>query len=274
MNHLLRGHAPITESGWRLIDTEAAARCAPALAVRRVVDFSGPHGWTHSATNLGRTTPLVAAPAAGVSAVQRRVMALVELRADFAVSLAELRDHDRGALDPDLSELDAAAHRIAVAENTTVVHGYSEAGITGVAASRGEGRVLAGAIDAYPAPIAGCVEILLQRGIGGPYALLLGGDEYTRVIESAEHGGYPLIDHLKQILGGPVIWSPGVEGGVVVSLRGGDFLFESGQDLAVGYESHDDDTAHLYLQESFSFVVATPEAAVALGQPGAALEAD
>ena len=43
-----------------------------------------------------------------------------------------------------------------------------------------------------------------------------------------------------------------------------DFLFDSGQDLAVGYDGHDRDAVHLYLQESFSFVAATPEAVVPL----------
>jgi uncharacterized linocin/CFP29 family protein len=50
----------------------------------------------------------------------------------------------------------------------------------------------------------------------------------------------------------------------VLSLRGGDFLFECGQDLSIGYDSHDKEVVHLYLEESFSFHVATPEAAVAL----------
>ena len=63
------------------------------------------------------------------------------------------------------------------------------------------------------------------------------------------------------------MWSPGVGGGVVLSQRGGDFLFESGQDLSVGYDDHDADAVHLYLEESFSFRVATPEAAVAIA-PG------
>jgi uncharacterized linocin/CFP29 family protein len=49
-----------------------------------------------------------------------------------------------------------------------------------------------------------------------------------------------------------------------VSLRGGDFLFESGQDLSIGYDHHDAEAVHLYLEESFSFRVATAEAAVAL----------
>jgi uncharacterized linocin/CFP29 family protein len=82
------------------------------------------------------------------------------------------------------------------------------------------------------------------------------------VTETAEHGGYPLFDHLRKILGGPIVWSPGVVGGVVLSLRGGDFLFESGQDIAVGYDSHDADAVTLYLEQSFSFRVASPEAAV------------
>ena len=54
-------------------------------------------------------------------------------------------------------------------------------------------------------------------------------------------------------------------GAVVVSLRGGDFLFESGQDLSIGYSHHDGDVVHLYLEESFSFRVASPDAAVTLG---------
>ena len=49
-----------------------------------------------------------------------------------------------------------------------------------------------------------------------------------------------------------------------MSLRGGDFLFESGQDLSIGYSHHDADEVNLYLEESFSFVVATPEAAAPL----------
>ena len=50
----------------------------------------------------------------------------------------------------------------------------------------------------------------------------------------------------------------------LVSQRGGDFLFDCGQDLSIGYDRHDADAVHLYLQESFSFVVASPDAAVAL----------
>ena len=73
-----------------------------------------------------------------------------------------------------------------------------------------------------------------------------------------------MFDHLRKILGGPIVWAPGVEGAVVLSVRGGDFLFESGQDLSVGYDHHDVDNVYLYIEESFTFRVATPEAAVVL----------
>jgi uncharacterized linocin/CFP29 family protein len=264
MNHLLRSHAPISDAGWKLLDAEARERLSPALAVRKLVDFSGPHGWEHSATNLGRTSPLASAPCEGVSGLQRRVLPLVEVRADFELSRAELRDVDRGADDADLQALDNAAHQIAVAENVAVFHGWQGA-ITGVGeVSPHEQTQLGDAADQYPRQVAGAVERLLCKGITGPYGLALGREQYRRVVETAEHGGYPLLDHLRKILEGPIVWAPGVEGGVVLSLRGGDFLFESGQDLSIGYESHDSQVVRLYLEESFSFHVATPEAAVAL----------
>ena len=53
-NHLLRSHAPISDAAWREIDEEARERLIAALAARKLVDFSGPHGWEHSASPLGR----------------------------------------------------------------------------------------------------------------------------------------------------------------------------------------------------------------------------
>jgi uncharacterized linocin/CFP29 family protein len=263
MNNLLRSIAPISDAGWALLDSEARERLTPPLAARKLVDFAGPKGWEHSATNLGRTKSL-GSVREGVDARVRRVLPLVELRADFALSRKQLRDADRGAADVDLAPLDHAAHEIAVAENVAVFHGWGDA-IAGIAdASPNEHEKLGEAVDTYPRAVAGAVERLLCRGIAGPYGLALGRGPYRRVAETAEHGGYPLLDHLEKILDGPIVWAPGVVGAIVLSLRGGDFLFESGQDISLGYDSHDAEQVRLYVQESFSFRVATPEAAVEL----------
>ena len=263
MNHLLRSHAPISELGWDQIDDEAKERLEPALGARRLVDFSGPLGWQHSATNLGRVKPLEDSPVEGVASLKRRVLPLVELRADFTVSRAELRDIDRGAVDADFDSLDRAAHQIATAENTAVMHGWADL-IKGIAElAPHEQRALGSDALNFPQVISAAVNDLRNSGVDGPYGLALDPEHHRLAIETPERGTL-LVEHLGKVLDGPIVWTPGLRGGVVISLRGGDFLLESGQDLAVGYDSHDADEVRLYIQESFSFRVATPEAAAAL----------
>ena len=106
---------------------------------------------------------------------------------------------------------------------------------------------------------------MLRAGdIAGPYAIALGSRSYTGVTETTEHGGYPVFEHLRQILDGPVVWAPAVDGAVVVSQRGGDFELTVGEDFSIGYLSHDATTVQLYIEESVTFANHTPEAAVHL----------
>jgi uncharacterized linocin/CFP29 family protein len=270
VSHLLRESAPITRQTWNLLDEEAKERVTPSLAARKLVDFDGPNGWEHSATNLGRVQALAGAPVHSVRGSRRRVLPLVELRADFTLNRAELQDAERGAEDVELGPLAEAARQLALAENAAVFHGWPEAEFTGIAeACTHEAVRLSDDFDAYARHVAEAVERLLKAGVSGPYGLALGPDGYTGMIQTTSHGGYPLFDFLEKILGGgPIVWSPGVRGAVVLSLRGGDFLFDCAQDLSIGYADHDADSVQLYLVESFSFRVATPEAACALLPPG------
>jgi uncharacterized linocin/CFP29 family protein len=268
VNHLLRPLAPITERGWERLDEEARRQFAAALAARRLVDFSGPHGWEYSAVTLGRVDALAGGPVDGVSGSRRRVAPVIEQHVGFAVAREELEAIDRGAEDPDLEDLRDAARRMALAENTAVFHGWLPAGLEGIAdASPHEPVVLDADVTTCPTHVARAVELLLGQGIGGPYGMALGPSVYTSVVETTEHGGYPLFEHLRDILGGPLVWAPGVDGAVVLSLRGGDFALDCGQDLAIGYAGHDDRAVELYIVESFAFRVAGPDAAVALPAP-------
>ena len=193
------------------------------------------------------------------------MLPLAEVRADFALTRRELDDVERGARDIDLAALDTAARHLALGENQAVFHGYPAAGITGMTEASSHDPIgLDADVNRYPAAVARAVDVLWQAGIGGPYGLAIAPDIYTEIIETTEHGGYPLFDHLRQILSGAVVWAPGVDGGVVLSQRGGDFAFECGQDIAIGYTSHDADSVNLYLEETYSFQVLEPEAAIAL----------
>jgi uncharacterized linocin/CFP29 family protein len=263
VNHLHRELAPLSSSGWETIDQEVTSRLPTYLGARKMVDFTGPEGWSHSATNLGRTTS-IAGPSAGVTALQRKVLPLMEIRAEFSVSRIELDDVERGATDPDLPELDEAAKQIALAENVTVFHGHGAAGLRGITESTSHQPITFDDVSHSPDIVARAVNVLRTAGIDGPYSLALCPDIYTQIVETTEYGGHLLFTHLREILGGPLVWAPGVEGGVVLSMRGGDFAFESGQDFSVGYLDHNADAVRLYIEESFSFRVLEPDAAVTL----------
>jgi uncharacterized linocin/CFP29 family protein len=55
---------------------------------------------------------------------------------------------------------------------------------------------------------------------------------------------------------------------VVLSRRGGDFVFECGEDISIGYAGHDDNEVNLYFEESYTFRVIESDAAIALQRPG------
>jgi uncharacterized linocin/CFP29 family protein len=267
--HLLRGKAPITDEGWERIDEEARERLSPGLGARRLVDFLGPHGWTRSSTNLGRVGPIARTPEEGVEARLRTTLAFAELRVPFELDREELRAGDRGAVDLDLAPLDLAAQRLARTENAAVFQGWAEAGITGVIeASPHEPLRHDGSAATILALVAGGVERLLGEGIAGPYGFALGPEMWRAVAEASE-SGYPLRSHIEQITGGPTVWTPGLAQAVLLSLRGGDFLLDVGEDVSIGYTSHTAERVSLYLEETFTFRVATPEAAVAVASGAA-----
>lgn len=265
MNHLLRPLAPLSDEAWSQVDEEARGRLVTYLAGRRLVDFSGPHGWRYASVALGRIDPVTQVPEPTVEAALRRVRPLAEVRVPFTLSRSALDDAARGDVAIDLGPLDAAARAIATSENLAVFHGWDGAGIEGMTSSSSHPAV---SLDAgwghSSGAVALCVERLALAGVSGPYGLALGNDAWIGVVETTERGS-TLFEHLGRILGGgPIVWAPGVDGAVVVSQRGGDFELVSGQDLAVGYRSADADTVTLYLEESFTFRALEPDAAIAL----------
>jgi uncharacterized linocin/CFP29 family protein len=264
MSHLHRELAPVSENAWAEMEKEARRTLRTFLAARQVVDFSGPHGWDYSADSLGRLER-VPGPVDGVEAGIRVVQPLVELRHTFSMSRADIDDIDRGRPDPDLSRIIEAAKRAALAEDHIVFNGFKEAHITGIAeASPHPGLEISDSYTEYPRLIAHAVSRLREAGVDGPYAAVLGPRCWTGVIETTEYGGYPVLEHLRLILGGPVVWGPAVNGAVVLSIRGDDFALTCGEDMALGYITHDSGSVELFLEESIGFRVITPEAAVPL----------
>lgn len=265
MNHLLRSHAPISERGWEEIDGELSRSLKHYLAGRKLVDFTGPKGWDHACVVTGEVEA-VDSPYEGVQAHRRLSRPLIELRTVFDIPRAELEAIDRGKPDPDTDVLVDVARRAALAEDGAIFHGLGAGDIDGIGEASPHETIILDPDDfsRYTTSVARAVAVLKSAGVGGPYAIALGPRCYMGVIETTEHGGYPLLEHLRLILGGPVVWAPAVNGAVVLSMRGDDFELVVGQDFSVGYLSHDAEKVTLYLEESMTFLNKSPEAAVRL----------
>ncbi|HEV7731260.1 MAG TPA: family 1 encapsulin nanocompartment shell protein [Candidatus Binatia bacterium] len=263
MDDLFRRHAPISGAAWKLIDEYATQVLKLNLAARQLVDFIGPKGWRKAAINLGRVKPVDKAPVDGVQAALRQVQPLVELRSPFELQRGELENVERGAADPDLDPLVKAAIAISRAEDKAVFHGWKAAGIGGICERVPHAPLhIQDNYEAYPGLVADATRILRMAGVDGPYAIALGPRCYTGLMQAVGRGGFPVLEVVRQVVGGPVVWAPAVDGAVVLSTRGGDFELTVGQDLSIGYTSHTDTSVSLYLLESLTFRVLTPEAAV------------
>jgi uncharacterized linocin/CFP29 family protein len=263
MNNLHRELAPISEAAWADLESEVRRTFIRHLAGRRLVDVPEPGGVTLSSVSTGHLSP-VESPAPGVAAHLRESQALVELRVPFTVDRQAVDDVERGAKDSNWDPVKEAARQMAYAEDRAVFEGYAAAGIEGLRrASTNPPLALPAEARDYPNTISQAITTLRLAGVDGPYSLALSADAYTAVNETSDHG-YPIHEHLARLIDGEIIWAPAISGAFLLTTRGGDYELRIGQDLSVGYETHDATSVRLYLQESLTFLAYTGEAAVAL----------
>ncbi len=273
MDHLFRHLAPVSTLGWAKIGAEAAQALKATLAGRRLVDFKGPLGWGAASVATGRSERLPErsdAEEAGVQARVRHLLPFVELRVPFDIRRSELAALDRGAKDFDTVPAIEAARAIAIAENQAIFSGYPAVGIRGLCEAPSDPLSRAGkAADSYPALIATALTRLRDGGVDGPYAVALSERCYTDMTDATK-AGYPVLEHVRRLVDGPLVSAPGLEGAVVLSMRGGDFELTIGQDFSIGYLGHDAEHVRLYIEESFTFWNITPQAACMLATPATA----
>ncbi|GAB2972084.1 bacteriocin family protein [Amycolatopsis acidiphila] len=263
MNNLHRDLAPVSASAWTDLEAEARRTFSEHVAGRRVVDVTGPDGIALAAVGTGHLRELDS-PDQGVRVRRREVATVVELRVPFTVSREAVDAVERGAKDADWQPVKDAAKKLAFTEDRIIAEGLPAAGITGIRAAAGTTMAMPPIATDQPTAVAQAMSALRLDGVNGDYALLLSAEAYTALDETTEHG-YPIRRHVAGVLGegGQIIWAPALPSALLVSTRGGDYELHLGQDVSIGYQSHDDTGVELYLEESLTFLVNTPEAAVA-----------
>ncbi len=265
MSNTYRWLAPITEGAWEQIEAEARRTFITRLAGRRVVDVPEAGGTRLSSVDVGHVET-VNPVLPGVQTRRRIVQPLVELRVPFELSREAIDDVDRGAEDSDWQPVKTAVETLAAAEDTLVCVGSEASSVLGIIPSSSNPVIKFGEDEgALVEAVAAAVTQLRMVGVQGPYAVMLSPDLYT-LVGGGTDDGYPLLEHLRRVLGdnGVVALAPTLSGAIVLTMRGGDYTLTLGEDVRIGYLSHDARSVQLYVQESVTFRVNTAEASVVL----------
>ncbi|GLX49085.1 putative 29 kDa antigen CFP29 [Streptomyces hygroscopicus subsp. hygroscopicus] len=270
MNNLHRELAPLSAAAWADLEDEARRTFKRHVAARRIVDVPEAGGTGLAGVGTGHMEA-VQAPAEGVTAHTRGFQPLVELRVPFTIDRRQADAVLRGAKDADWQPVKDAARRLAFAEDRAVFEGYPAAGITGLRRGTSHPALsLPADVRDYPDAVTRAVTALRLAGVDGPYTLALSADAYTAVSETSDHG-YPVLRHIAGLLDGDIVWAPAIDGAFLLSGRGGDFELRLGQDVSIGYLSHDATSVTLYFEETLTFLAYTSEAVVAFSPAATAV---
>jgi uncharacterized linocin/CFP29 family protein len=264
MDILKRSISPISAAAWDEIDEQAVKVLTSRLSGRRFVDVLGPFGWDHAVVSTGRLDVSDDESRDDVRWGVHVVQPLVETRSFFEMDIWELDNVGRGVKDLDLDNLIRAAEKIASFEENALYNGFEPGCIVGLAQS-GEDHRISISIDNGRSIMAGLSEGLVffrKSSIEGPYILVAGPQLWQAVDVAGE--GYPVRKRITNLFDGGIILAPELEGGFLVSSRGGDFELTLGQDYSIGFECSTADKVQLFLAESFSFRVLEPNAVVPL----------
>jgi uncharacterized linocin/CFP29 family protein len=262
MEWLRRNAAPLSAKVWKEIDNIASSMFKQTLIGRRITDFDGPRGWNHVATQLGTFKPAHATQASGkVQFLVPDVLLLTELRTEFEIPWADIDIFERVGPTLESKSIEDAARETALAEDALLFFGTSTT--PGLLKHPDTPRV---ALSDWSIPgrvvtdLLAAVQKLDNAGVKGPYEAVLSSQHYYSYLRQTGEGGvYPAAKQLNIVLK-KVHHSPAIDGAVLFSTRGGDFVTTVGGDFTVGYRWHDEKAVHLFCVETIAPQLLTPEA--------------
>ncbi len=261
MNILKKSLAPITEDAWKEIQSEADKVFKATLTARNFVDVDGPYGMEFSAVSTGRLYTPENQPKSGVNYGIRQVLPLIEVRKPFTLDIWELDNLSRGAKDINLDDLQKAAEDIALFEENIIYNGFIKGETKGlIKGSEHKSIATPEDPDEFLKEVAGQLIVLRKAYVNGPYTMVINENVWKNLVKLTE--GYPFTKQLNKILGGRVIVNPNIEKSLLLSEQGGDYELVIGQDISIGYDSHDTEKVKLYFTESFTFRILSPEAII------------
>lgn len=259
-----RHAAPVPRAAWRELEDTARAVLAENCSARRVCDRIGPLGLDVAAVNTGTIDAVETDDPALIWGL-RESRPLLELRAPFSVSLAQVLHVAHGARDIDWTALEQAARRYARFEDRTIYHGLPQAGLGGIRSG----------LSLAPRPSAVAADALLDAIAAARCDLIEAdmGDDHAMVVDPVGHrllggvhagSGRPLRTMVEELIGGPVLRSPILEHPLLLALGPDRFELTIGQDVCLRFVELDGDRLDLSFLGTFGFRLLEDRAGVAI----------
>jgi uncharacterized linocin/CFP29 family protein len=255
MDFLKRQLAPLTEEAWHGIDERAAEVLRSILTARKVIHVDGPKGLNHTVIPEGRLTILEEDPEKVCSGLFK-VKPLVETRTSFTLDRWEMDNLTRGARDVNLEPLEEAARKAALFEENAIFNGYEKGNIEGLVQAADKtlefGQDASSIMDALTDGV-----LTLQNNFVTTPLVLVAGEKVWHQINH-EAGAYPLYKQIMELIEGGILFSPALEGALLLPYDHEDLELNLGIDFSIGYQNHDAKEVRLYIAESFTFRVLDP----------------
>ena len=261
MKFLNRETSPISAAVWSQIDGVFAPMLSQRLKLRSAVGFS-PVPFETDAIPTGNLKPLSASN--GVELSVREPVRMIELRYEFDLPKSVVEAFKRDKPDFDDTVFKKASNHFSAAENALILEGVKEAGIEGILKNIPRKPIHAkntkGLVDA----VASMMATFGGDFVEGPYKLVLSTATLIKMVGESE-GGVSIKSRIENLLGANffvVCEGIGDDKILALSQRGGDFAFYNALDVSLGYAGEKEGSYTLFLTESCTFRIVTPEAAL------------
>ncbi len=244
--------APIPQEAWDEINNRAEKAIKSVLTARKVLHVEGPFGFEKPVLTSGRLN-LLKDLQSEVKAGTYESQSLVEARASFELSRWELDNVIRGTKDIDLEALEKAAVAIAEFEEKTLYFGHKEAAIKGLIETAATKVTLKGDSQTILQEVSRAAIKLQEAFVEQPFDLIVSDaffDQLNRI-----HGAKLLREIVEGVIGGKVIRSKYLQGGLLLPHDHEDLELTLGQDYTIGYEYHDQTTVKFFIMNSFALRV-------------------
>ena len=252
MDIFKRDLAPISDQAWQEINSRAETVINSQLTSRKSLKVLGPFGLSYTSVPTGRLD-ILENTTSNVKLGLYQHLSLLETRISFSLSKWELDNILRGTKDVDLSALEKAAKELALFEDDVIYNGHPLAKIVGLTHACKHKVTIALDSEAILTALSKGLVSLKKSFVEPPFNFIVGEALFDAL--NHLHGSRRLKAIIEEMIGGEVIFSEVVEGGLLIPVKHVDLEFTVGQEYTIGYESHDNELVTLFIMNSFTMRV-------------------